>query len=90
MIKEVTGGLMAALVLLAGVPAVSQHAHRKPEPAVSARCAAGAKAALQTVAAAKQRLELARQTNSASELRSAVADLQAALDALEQQLEPCR
>ena len=83
-----------AILVAAAVPAVAQHeGHQmlaeQPQGLDTAQCAAGSLQARGAAEAAIKRLELARQTNDAAALRTAVDDLSGALGFIRARLEAC-
>ncbi|MPY86844.1 MAG: YHS domain-containing protein [Luteitalea sp.] len=85
--------------LVGGADVHGQHAeHQTPKPtnpteqvgeqAVSG-CSESAQSAVEDLDALAARLEQARQTNSAADMRNAVDDIHAALDRLRAQVRPC-
>jgi len=84
-------GLLIAVVAFAA-PVAAQHDHSTSSPAGGgdvARCAQAQPVVAAMIDAAAQRLEAARQSNSASAMRAAVADFDGLLRDLRTQLAPC-
>ena len=84
--------LAVLLVLATAGQAQAQHEGHGAPPAKAqdpGACTEGGRQALQIVDALAMRVEAARQTNRAADLRGAVADVQASLANLRTQLAPC-
>ncbi len=82
--------MLAATLSLAARVGAQEHVMPGMAPAIDqAPCAQGARESLPVIERARTRIETARQTNSPSELRAAIDDLQAVLSQVRAQLTPC-
>ncbi len=94
--RTVMRSAVAGALLLWGSPVAAQHeGHTAPTAPASVNaeqvsaCVQSQQQAMTLIDAANRRIEMARQTNGAAAMRSAVDDLQAALSAVRSQLASC-
>ena len=89
-VKSHTWSAVVLVLALGGAPRASAGQHDRHQiPAAAGTCDQAAQQTAQTLDVLNGRLEAARQTNSPSQMRAAMDDLQAALGSMKAQLSGC-